>query len=106
MSNTNEAIQALSNIFPGFSSKFPDSLKMDQLRLDEWIKWAASIINDQSWIKKVTNPNSKRIIFKKEYKKYSSGIGNMISGNMSFTNVSRIEDYHEWKREIQSRVTS
>lgn len=26
--------------------------KVDQLRLDEWIKWAASIINDQSWIKK------------------------------------------------------
>lgn len=52
--------------------------KVDQLRLDEWIKWAASIINDQSWIKKVTNPNSKRIIFKKEYKKYSSGIGNMV----------------------------
>lgn len=48
-------------------------------RLEEWIRWAASIITDQSWIKKVADPNSKTPVVQKEYKKYSSGIGNMVS---------------------------
>lgn len=48
-------------------------------RLEEWIRWAASIINDQSWIKKVTDPSSKTSVVQKEYRKYSSGIGNMVS---------------------------
>lgn len=76
------ASKAQPRLIEGNSQAFYTRLKnmtnVDQDRLDEWIRWAASIINDQSWIKKVTDPNAKGITFKKEYKKYSSGIGNMV----------------------------
>lgn len=52
---------------------------MNQAKLDEWISWSSRIISDQSWVKRVTNPRSKEANYRNKYKKYSSGVGNMVS---------------------------
>lgn len=57
---------------------------MNQEKLDEWISWSSRIINDQSWVKRVTNPRSKEANYRIKTKKYSSGIGNMVSISMRF----------------------
>ena len=57
---------------------------MNQEKLDEWISWSSRIINDQSWVKRVTNPRSKEANYRNKTKKYSSGIGNMVSISMRF----------------------
>lgn len=52
---------------------------LDQQKIEDWIKWASHIVNDQTWIKKVTRPDVKPIDLVSTGTKYSSGIGNMVS---------------------------
>lgn len=61
-----------------FYNKLKHLTSMSDERLDEWVGWAARIINDQSWVKKVTDSSSNYTDIKKVSKKYSSGIGNMV----------------------------
>lgn len=52
---------------------------MTMEKLEEWVGWSNRIISDQSWVKRVTNPRSKEANYKNKNKRYSSGIGNMVS---------------------------
>lgn len=62
-----------------FYGTLKDLVSITDERLEEWIRWASSIINDQSWIRKVTDSSFKSSVIQKDAKKYSSGIGNMVS---------------------------
>lgn len=77
---------------------------MNQEKLDEWIAWSNRIINDQSWVKRVTDPRSREAHYRNKSKKYSSGIGNMITSAMSFSNEGRKMDYEQWCEEMRTRI--
>lgn len=75
-------------------------------KLEEWVEWSSQIVTDQSWIKRVTDPNSIDATYKVKNKKYSSGIGNMITGPMSFSNEKKIQDYELWCSNIRKQIKS
>lgn len=80
------------------------SMNLD--KLEEWVAWSERIINDQSWVKQVTNPRSKEANYRNKMKKYSSGIGNMITGTMSFNNQRKLDNYAAWRDDIIARSRS
>lgn len=79
---------------------------MNQEKLDEWIAWSNRIINDQSWIKRVTDPRSGEAHYRNKSKRYSSGIGNMITSAVSFNSKNRQHDYEQWCEEMRTRINT
>lgn len=70
-------------------------------QLEEWVNWAGRIVVDQTWIRRITIPSERRA---KGKARYSSGVGNMITYGLSFTNTGRVEQYNRWKKDMLAQL--
>lgn len=72
-------------------------------KLQEWIVLTETIVGEQSWIQQLESEDWVRPE-NTQRKRLVSGIGNMVSWTMDFSNPQRIEDYENWQSSALKRL--